>query len=71
MGIPLPNLRLSPDKLKTINGALTIAWAAAVAPIMLWFRDYVWVVTFMSVYTIVVDHFGNWLTSRVETSQAE
>jgi hypothetical protein len=54
-----------------MHGTLTIFWAVIAIPIMLFIPNAVWVVNFMSVYTIVIGHWGSWQTTRVEVNQED
>jgi hypothetical protein len=56
-------------QLRRIHGSLALVWAAMVPVILLYGREAIWLVVFMSVYTIIVDHLGAWQAGRVEAKQ--
>lgn len=50
----------------TVHLVLTGAWAAAVVPTLLWWRDSVLWVAGMSLWANVASHFAAWQASRAE-----
>lgn len=51
---------------RRLHAILTIVWAAAVVPTMLWWRESILWVAFMSLYANVVGHWGAYQAARVE-----
>jgi hypothetical protein len=52
--------------LRWFHAAATVAWVLLAVPTMLWWRNSVPWIGFMSVYAIVVSHAGAWQASRAE-----
>lgn len=49
-----------------INGALAILWLALSVPAMIWWRDSVAFLVFVSVYANVAGHVSAWQAARAE-----
>lgn len=54
--------------LRKFHGIATLVWAALVVPTILWWRESVPWLVFMSIYTVIVDHAGAWQAARAETA---
>jgi hypothetical protein len=50
---------------------MTFAWLALAAPAVLWWRESVPFLVFVSVYANVTGHWASWQASRVEVKQDE
>lgn len=59
----------SASGLRVIHGVLTVAWLASSVPILLFFRDSIPIILFISIYANVVGHWSAWQASRVEVIQ--
>jgi hypothetical protein len=52
--------------LRRLHLWLTIAWMVMVIPTMLWWRDSIAYVSFMSIYAIIASHAAGWQAARAE-----
>lgn len=52
--------------LRRLHGWLTIAWALAILPTVLWWRESILWVALISVYANVVGHWSAWQAARAE-----
>lgn len=48
------------------NGVMIIVWAGALIPTLLWWRESVVWLVFMSWYANFVGHIGSWLAAKAE-----
>ena len=60
-----------PVVMRRIHGWLTIFWLVASVPIILFLRDSVPALVFISVYANVVGHWSSFQAARVEVRQEE
>ncbi len=60
-----------PRLMRSVNGWLTVVWAIAAVPIVIWLKDSVPFLVFISVYAVVTGHWSTWLAARVEVRQEE
>ncbi len=60
-----------PVFMRQVNGWLTVAWALAALPIVIFLKDSVPFLVFISVYAVVTGHWSAWLAARVEVKQEE
>lgn len=54
--------------LRRFHAAAALVWLALVVPTVLWWRESVPWLVFMSIYTIIIDHAGAWQASRAESA---
>jgi hypothetical protein len=55
-------------KASTIHLALTVAWLLAIIPTLIWWRDSILWVAFMSAYANLVGHASAYQASRAKES---
>ena len=60
-----------PAYMRRLHGWLTIAWFVAAFPIMIFWRESVQFLVFVSVYAVVTGHWSSWQAARVEEKQDE
>lgn len=56
---------------KHFHGVMTIVWIILIVPSMLWWKDALPWIVFMSVWANVGTHFGAWQAARAEVMSAE
>jgi hypothetical protein len=61
----------SPGLLRKFSGWEAIFWLIASIPIIIWFKDSVPLLVFISVYAIVRTALSNWQSSRMEERQQQ
>lgn len=54
---------------KRFHAFMTVFWVAMIPPTIIWWKDSVSYLVFISLYTIIVDHVTAWQTSRLERQQ--
>lgn len=52
--------------LRRLHGALTIAWLLLTIPSMIWWRNSIAYLVFLSVYAVVASHWAAWQGARAE-----
>jgi hypothetical protein len=57
--------------LRHFHLAMTFVWLALIAPSVLWWKDSVPWVVFMSVWANLVTHFGAYMAARAERQASE
>jgi uncharacterized protein involved in cysteine biosynthesis len=60
-----------PKMMSKVHGWLTIIWAIAAIPIVVFLNSSVPFLVFISVYAVVTGHWSSWQASRVEVKQDE
>lgn len=58
-------------RLRRLNAAATVTWLLMTVPTMVWWRQSIAWVSFMSIYAIVVSHYTAWQASRAEVAADE
>ena len=66
MTSPGPWWHLSAEAWKKIHGIATVLWLLAIIPSLIWWRESVPWLVFMSVWANVGAHFGAWQAARAE-----
>lgn len=64
-------LFLSPTFWMRAHGALTLVWLALIVPSVLWWRESVTWVVFMSLWANIASHLAGWVAGRTEVKQDE
>lgn len=67
---PLDRLDPRPRTLVRFHLFMTVAWALMTVPTLLWWRESILWVAFMSLYANFIGHFSAWDAARAEV-QAE
>lgn len=65
------SIQEDPMVMRKIHAWLTVLWLIAAIPILIWWRDSVPVLVFISVYANVAGHWSSYQASRVEVKQQE
>lgn len=55
--------------LRTFHAVATVGWIVLIVPTIVWWRESITWVVFMSIYAIIVSHFEAWQTARLERNQ--
>jgi len=63
----LRNTEIPVRYLRWLHAALTIVWFVLVIPSVVWWRNSVPWLVFMSVWANVAGHFGSWQSARAES----
>lgn len=58
-----------PRFMRRLHGWLTILWLLAAVPVLLWWRDSIPVLVFISIYANVAGHWAAYQASRVEVKE--
>jgi hypothetical protein len=61
----------SPAFLRAFHGTLTGVWLLLIVPSLVWWRESVPWLVFMSVWANVAGHFASWQAARVEVKEDE
>ena len=61
-----PALRAKPATWRKLHAGLTIVWLLLVVPSVLWWRESIPWLVFMSVWANIAGHFAAWQGSRAE-----
>jgi ABC-type lipoprotein release transport system permease subunit len=64
-------MAIKPEHLKRFHAAMTGVWLLAIVPSVLWWRNSVAWIVFMSVWANLAGHFASWQAARVEVNQEE
>lgn len=64
-------MRIPPRHLRRIHATATLSWLALAVPSMIWWRNSIPYLIFLSVYAIVAAHWSAWQASRAEESNGE
>jgi hypothetical protein len=62
---------MRPEHLKTFHAVMTCVWLLAILPSVMWWRESLTWIVFMSVWANVAGHFSSWQATRVEVNQEE
>lgn len=54
---------------RRFHGAATIFWIVMVIPTILYWKESVTYLVFLSIYTVILDHVGAWETLKLARSQ--
>jgi hypothetical protein len=52
--------------LRRVHAVLTIMWLLLAVPSMIWWRDSIAYLVFLSVYAVVASHWAAWQATRAE-----
>lgn len=63
-----PRWTQDPKAWRRVHLAFTVAWALAIVPTLLWWRESVLWVALMSAWANMAAHFSAWQGSRAEDS---
>ncbi|HUR18881.1 MAG TPA: hypothetical protein VMZ51_08110 [Acidimicrobiales bacterium] len=61
----------STDRLRRFHAAMVGVWAALIVPSILFWRESVLWVIFLSLWANLATHWGAWQSSRAETAATE
>lgn len=67
----LASIEDNPVLMRKIHGWLTVIWLVASVPIIIFLRDSVPALVFISVYANVVGHWSSFQAAKVEVKQDE
>lgn len=56
---------------QTVHGVAFAVWLMLVPPTVIWWRDSVPWISFMSIWAIVITHGGSWATIRAAREETE
>ena len=62
---------ITSKRLIAFNMVMTLVWGLALIPTLLWLKDSILWVAFMSLYANIVGHFSAWVAARAEKSSEE
>lgn len=67
-GVPMAarKPRTSTARLRRAHAIGAAAWALLVIPTVVWWRESITWLVFISIYTVIVDHLGAWQAARAE-----
>lgn len=60
---------ITAKRLRVFHLAATVFWVIMIYPTIVYWKDSVPYLVFISVYAIIVSHFEAWQTSRLERKQ--
>lgn len=53
-------------RLRQLHAVATLFWVAMIPPTIMWWKDSVAFLVFISIYTIIIDHVTAWQTAKFE-----
>lgn len=59
------------ERMERIHGVLLLIWVALIPPTILWWKNSIVYLVFISVYTIVATHAIGWITARAQRKGAQ
>lgn len=64
-------MRLKARHMRHLHAALTLAWLAVAVPTLLWWKDSIAFIAWVSVYANVAGHWSAWQAARAEEQGSE
>ncbi len=62
---------MKPQTMERVHLVLTLVWVLTIIPTLIWWRESILWIAFMSLYAIVVSHWSCWQAARAEKSVKE